>query len=224
MTITSLTQITNNTTPQRAQSAPEPEPEPRDRVDRGVIHEAASRTLGLASGLALSFNRMIEGGCAGAGQGVVKATGIEGEQSEMAFKVAMGANLAVSGALAGGLGYESLALSPAQGAVAGAVTNTIIGQTDWQASPPSFQQRVRGTATEWVDSSLSKLPPSLSQDQGLAARVVRGVVGEVVGLSAGVYATATELPKTFQDGYAWGTDSVDKMAAWMAPAPDGEKS
>ena len=224
MTITSQTQITSNTAPQRAQSAPEPQPEPKDTVERGVLFEAASKTIGLASGLALSFNRMIEGGCAGAGQGVVKATGIEGEQSEMAFKVAMGANLAVSGALAGGLGYEQLALSPAQGAAAGAITNTIIGQSDWQASPPSFQQRVRGTATEWVEASLSKLPPAISQDQGIAARVARGVVGEVVGLSAGIYATTTELPKTFQSGYDWGSNNVEKMAAWMTPAPDGEKS
>lgn len=208
--------------PQRSQSQTPQEvtPEPADRVERGVIFEAASRTIGVASGLALTFNRMIVGGCAGGGQGIVKATGLKDDQADLGFKVAMTANLAATGALAGGFGYGALALSPAEGAAAGAVTNALIGNQDWKSAAPAFQQQIRGTADEWVEASLARLPEPISQGDGVAATVARGLVGEVVGLSAGVFASSAVAPQSFRAGYNWGTRSVERLANWMAPASD----
>ncbi|MCE7870272.1 hypothetical protein DYH09_07820 [bacterium CPR1] len=191
-----------------------------DRVERGIVFEAASRTIGVVSGLALTFNRMIVGGCAGAGQGIVKATGLKDDQADLAFKVAMTANLAATGALAGGCGYGALALSPVQGAAAGAVTNALIGAQDWKSAAPTFQQQIRASADEWVGASLAKLPEPISQGQGIAANVARGLVGEVVGLSAGVFASSAAAPQSFQAGYDWGTRNVERLANWMAPACD----
>lgn len=201
----------------RLAPAETPPTEPQDRVDRGVFYEVASRTLGVTAGLAFSLNRMVVGACAGGGHGLVKAAEIPPESSETAFKVAMGANLAVTGALAGGLGYEQLALSPAEGAVAGAATNVLVGQADWQRSSPTYQQQIKGTAEEWVENSLARLPEAVREDQGMAARVARGAVGEIVGIPAGVYAAATTLPNTFEAGYQWGTESLDRVANYFAP-------
>ncbi|GMU57493.1 MAG: hypothetical protein AMXMBFR33_66390 [Candidatus Xenobia bacterium] len=212
--------------PQRSQGQipQDPSTEPVDRVERGIVFEAASRTIGVASGIALTFNRMIVGGCAGAGQGIVKATGLKDDQADLGFKVAMTANLAATGALAGGFGYEALALSPAQGAAAGAVTNALIGNQDWKSAAPAFQNQVRTTADEWVEASLAKLPEPISQGQGVAANVARGLVGEVVGLSAGVFASSAVAPQSFQAGYDWGTRNVERLANWMSPASDENKA
>ncbi len=226
MNIATCTNSSLISAPQRAQSQPpgDTSTEPADRVERGIVFEAASRTIGVASGLALTFNRMIVGGCAGAGQGIVKATGLKDDQADLGFKVAMTANLAATGALAGGLGYEALALSPAEGAAAGAVTNALIGNQDWKSAAPAFQQQIRGTADEWVEASLARLPEQISQGQGAAATVARGLVGEVVGLSAGVYASSAVAPQSFQAGYDWGTRSVERLASWIAPASDESKT
>lgn len=202
--------------PVRAQSSPPAEPEPRDTVERGTSYGAAREVLGWASGVALTFNRMIVGGCAGGGQGLVKGTGVaDPEQAELGFKLALGANLAATGALAGGFGYDALALTPAEGALAGAMTNAIVGNSEWKSSSADFQKQVRGTADRWVESSLAELPPALSQGQGMAAKVARGLVGEVVGLGAGLFAAGTIAPQTYREGREWGTSSFDKVAAWM---------
>lgn len=190
-------------TPPRAK-----EKEPAD----SVVLQAVGKTVGVVSGLALTFNRMIVGGCAGGGAGIVKATGLKDEQARVAFQVALTANLAATGALAGGLGYSELALSPSEGALAGAATNAIIGNSDWNGSPQSFQQHVQGTAEQWVQESLSRLPET---GDGMAGKFARGVVGEVVGLGAGVYASAVRAPETFRVGYEWGTRTTDQVAMLM---------
>lgn len=211
-TITTMTPCTNG--PVRAQSAPAPETEPRDSIDRGTVYNAARETLGWAGGVALAFNRMIVGGCAGGSQGVVKGTGLKAEQAELGFKIALGANLAATGALAGGFGYDALALTPAEGALAGAMTNAITGYADWNGSSATFQQEVRTTADRWVDASIAELPVAISQGEGLGAKVARGLVGEVVGLGAGVFTAGSAAPQSFREGREWGVRSLDRLANW----------
>ena len=86
------------------------------------FYEVANSSVSMMAGLTQGISRIVVGGCAGAAQGIVHGADLKEDQAKLAFKLAMGANLAATGALAGGIaGLDFLALSPSQGAAAGAI-------------------------------------------------------------------------------------------------------
>lgn len=198
---------------------------PKDSMESNSfsLYDVANSSVSVMAGLTQGLTRVIVGGCAGAAQGIVHGAALKEDQARMAFKVAMGANLAATGALAGGVaGLDFLALSPSQGALAGAATNVMVGQAQWDASPGAFQDRVRQTSDAWMDSTLQHLPESLSSDQGLLAKVTRSTLGNFVGLAAGTYTGVLSIGSNYREGHAWGDRAFKKAADFFAPPPSTE--
>ena len=187
------------------------------------LYQMANSGVSVMAGLTQGLTRIIVGGCAGAAQGVVHGADLKEDQARLAFKVAMGANLAATGALAGGVaGLDFLALSPSQGAVAGAATNVMVGQSTWDASPGAFQDKVRQTSDAWMESTLQHLPDSISHNPGLLAKVTRSTLGNFVGLAAGAYTGVTSLGSNYREGHAWGDRAFKKAANFFAAPPTTE--
>ncbi|MBS2034597.1 hypothetical protein JST97_06410 [bacterium] len=187
------------------------------------LYDMASGSVSVMAGLTQGLTRIIVGGCAGAAQGIVHGADLKEDQARMAFKVAMGANLAATGALAGGVtGLDFLALSPSQGAMAGAATNVMVGQAQWDASPGSFQDKVRQTSDAWLESTLQHFPESFASDPGLLARVTRSTLGNFVGMAAGTYAGVTSIGSNYREGHARGDRAFKQAADFFAPPPTPE--
>ena len=218
MLITS-SKSTSTTTP--ALPRKPPATPPCDPVDsHGSLYEAANSSVAVMAGLTQGITRIIVGGCAGAAQGIVHGADLKEDQARLAFKIAMGANLAVTGALAGGVGgLDFLALSPAQGAMAGAATNVMVGNSQWDMAPGMFQEKVRQTSSQWLDSTLSHLPEGLSKDPGALAKVARCTLGNIVGMAAGTYTGVTMIGSNYRQGHQWGSHAFDQAAQFLTP-PD----
>lgn len=200
-------------------------PEPQDSIDKpSTLYEVGASTVGVMAGLASGITRLIVGGCAGAAQGVVRSIKLQEQQTEMAFKAAMGANLALTGALAGGVGgLDFLQLSPSTGALAGAATNVMVGNNEWNRQPGQFQDAVKTTANEWLEQSLAKFPGIKEADTPLK-KVACATVGEFVGLAAGVVTGAKMMGTNFEAGYHWGRTSFDSAANYFAPEVPSNES
>lgn len=197
--------------------------EPQQASNELSFYEVANSGVSMMAGLTQGISRIVVGGCAGAAQGIVHGADLKEDQAKLAFKLAMGANLAATGALAGGIaGFDFLALSPSQGAAAGAATNVMVGRSQWDSYPGSFQDKVRQTSDAWLDSTLQYLPESLSKDTGMLARVTRSTLGNFVGLAAGTYTGVSMMGTNYREGHEWGDRAFDKAANFFAgPKPDG---
>lgn len=86
----------------------------------------------------------------------------------------------------------------------------------WSRAPLEFQDSVRKTADEWVGAVAGTAPPA-SGPGSVWQRIAAGLVGEVVGAAAGVYASAALLPSHFQHGFSAGQDLCDRVSRWMEP-------
>ncbi|MBT9584321.1 hypothetical protein IV102_13345 [bacterium] len=192
---------------------------PIDGWDSGMgLAEVASNSMGVLAGTLNSISRIVVGGCAGGAEGLVRGANVSADQASLAFKAGMAANLALTGALAGGVGaLNFLSLSPAEGALAGAASNVVIGNNEWGRQSGAFQEQVKFTTGQWLEASLEKLPPSLVDDPGMLGNVSRAVVGELVGIAAGAYTGVTVIRDSYRQGFDWGSGSMDKVAQWFEP-------
>ena len=222
-----LSPVRPKSEPIASPQSPEGAVEPKDSIETHstlykISSKAVSALSGAATGLALGVTRVIIGGCAGAAQGVVHGIKVDEDPAGLPFKATMAANLAVSGAIGGVTGLDWLSLSPSEGALTGAATNVIVGNSEWDRAPGTFHDTVRANATTWLDQTLAQMPDSITQGEGTLGKVARGTIGEVVGLASGVYTGVVMMGHNYNSGFQWGTKTFDKVVDYFenkGPAP-----
>ncbi|MEW6281950.1 MAG: hypothetical protein AB1758_25320 [Candidatus Eremiobacterota bacterium] len=177
--------------------------------------EAAGAGMGLLLAATAGLTAAVVGGCAGGAQGIVTGADLKEKDAEVAFTAAMAANLAATGAVAAGATgvLSNLALGPAENLAAGAALNLAVGTYEWGRTPAPGKDNVRQTAAKWVGDAMKQLPESVASNPSLPARVARAVVGEAVGMAAGVYAAASGIPAAYASGRDVGYRLADAAAS-----------
>ncbi|MHB2017429.1 MAG: hypothetical protein ACYCW6_10830 [Candidatus Xenobia bacterium] len=169
------------------------------------VEHLAERVAGLSLGVVAGVAGALYNGCAGGAEGAVHGAQISGHRKRW-FQAITAVNLAAMGAIAGG--------------VQGAIYTLVGGIGGWLGESPAMRNQVLSTADQWVDQALSATtgqpgptPPSGQARHASVGEVARrawdGLVGDVVGASAGAYIGATA-------GFAAGSQFGQAMVAHVA--------